>query len=88
MHHDQKNTYYAAKYRRIASRKGPIKAVVAIVHAILVAIWNMINNNYTYNDLGADYFTRINPERAKNRAVNQLRNIGYKVTLSHLEEAI
>jgi transposase len=36
-----KNTYFAAKFRRIASRRGPVKALVALEHAMLVAIWNM-----------------------------------------------
>jgi hypothetical protein len=36
-----KNTYLAAKFRRIASRRGPVKALVALEHAMLVAIWNM-----------------------------------------------
>jgi transposase len=32
------NTYLAAKYHRIASRRGPIKAIVAVEHAMLTAI--------------------------------------------------
>ena len=36
------DTYLGAKYRRIASRRGPVKAIVAIEHAMLIAIWNML----------------------------------------------
>ena len=36
-----RSTYLAAKYRRIAARRGPKKALVALEHAILIAIWNM-----------------------------------------------
>ena len=32
-----KDTYLSAKYRRIAARRGPIKAIVALEHAILIA---------------------------------------------------
>jgi transposase len=32
-------TYLAAKYRRIAAHRGPKKALVAIEHTILIAIW-------------------------------------------------
>ena len=35
-----KGTYLGANYRRIAARRGPMKAIVAIEHAILIAIWN------------------------------------------------
>jgi len=79
-----KNTYLAAKFRRIASRRGPIKAVVALEHAMLVAVWNMLDTGTYYGDPGEDFFTRLNPDRAKNRALEQLRKMGYAVTLSPL----
>jgi len=34
-----------------------------------------------YDDPGAEFFTRLNPERAKNRAIHQLQAMGYQVTL-------
>ena len=80
-------TYFSAKYRRIASRRGPIKAVVAIEHAMLVVIWNMLATGETYSDPGGDYFTKRRPERAKQRALDQLRDLGYSVTLE-LDHAI
>ena len=79
-----KNTYLAAKFRRIASRRGPIKAVVALEHAMLVAVWNMLDTGTYYGDPGEDFFTRLNPDRAKSRALEQLRKMGYAVTLSPL----
>jgi len=81
-----KGTYLSAKYRRIASRRGPIKAVVALEHATLVAIWHMLTTGETYRDPGEDYFTRRDPERAKRRALNQLRNLGYTATLQPTAE--
>ena len=74
-------TYLAAKYRRIASRRGPLKANVAVQRALLVAIWNTAMTNTTYHDPGGDYFTRLNPQRARNNAVRQLEAMGYHVTL-------
>ncbi len=76
------DTYLAAKYRRIASRRGPMKAIVAVEHNILVAIWNMLTNGVFYDDLGGDYYTKLNPDRTKQRALNQLRQMGYEVTLN------
>lgn len=75
-------TYFSAKYRRIASRRGPLKAIVAVEHAMLIAIWNMLNTGTLYNDPGADFYTRLNPDKAKTRALNQLRKMGYDVTLN------
>ena len=76
-------TYYGARYRRIASRRGPQKANVAIQHSMLTAIWHMGTTGTLYDDPGADYFTTLHPERAKNRAIHQLEAMGYKVTLDH-----
>ena len=79
-----KNTYFAAKFRRIAARRGPVKALVALQHAMLVAIWNMCSTGSYYSDPGEDFFTRLDPDRAKNRALAQLRRMGYAVTLESL----
>jgi hypothetical protein len=58
-----------------------MKAIVAVEHAILIAIWNMANTGAVYDDPGPDYFTRRNPERARRNATNQLDRLGYHVTL-------
>ncbi len=76
-----KDTYYSAKYRRIASRRGPIKAIVAVEHAMLVAIWNMLQTGTVFTDPGSDFFTKRTPEKAKSRAIEQLWSLGYTVTL-------
>jgi transposase len=80
-------TYYATKYRRIAARRGPVKAIVAIEHAMLIAIWNMLSTGTLYCDPGADFYTRLNPDKAKNRALDQLRKMGYDVTLNPVAAA-
>ena len=76
-----KNTYLGVKYRRIASRRGPMKAMVAVEHAMLTAIWNMTATGALYDDPGPDFYTRRNPDKAKRRAIEQLRVMGYTVTL-------
>ena len=62
--------------------RGPVKAIVAIDHAMLIAIWNMLTTGTLYCDPGADFYTRLNPDKAKNRALDQLRKMGYDVTLN------
>jgi len=82
------DTYLSAKYRRIASRRGPVKAIVAVEHAMLIAIWNMLTNGVFYEDLGADFYARRNPDKTKQRALDQLRHMGYEVTLNPLAAAV
>jgi transposase len=80
-------TYLSAKYRRIATRRGPVKAIVAVEHAMLIAIWNMLATGTLYTDPGGDFYTQLNPDKAKNRAIDQLRKMGYAVTLTPLTAA-
>ena len=70
-----KDTYLSAKYRRIASRRGPVKAIVAVEHALLIAIWHMITNGAFYIEPGGDYFTRLHPDKTKQRALDQLLSL-------------
>ncbi|RFZ69998.1 hypothetical protein BB170200_00589 [Mycobacterium marinum] len=76
-----RDTYLAAKYRRVAARRGPLRANVAVQRALLVAIWNIATTNTGYHDPGGDYFTRLNPQKARHNAVRQLEAMGYHVTL-------
>jgi transposase len=75
-------TYLSAKYRRIAARRGPKKALVAVEHAILTAVWTMAHTGALYDDPGADYFIRRDPDRLKAHALSQLQQLGYDVTLN------
>ncbi len=81
-----KETYLSAKYKRIAARRGPMKAVVALEHSILVATWNMLTNGEFYRDPGADYFARRIPAKTKARAIGQLEALGYRVSLQPLTD--
>ncbi|HET7486884.1 MAG TPA: IS110 family transposase [Acidimicrobiales bacterium] len=82
-----RDTYLAAKYRRLAGRRGPLRALVAVEHAILIAIWNMWSTGELYADPGADFYARLDPDKAKHRAVDQLRRMGYAVTLEPMAVA-
>jgi hypothetical protein len=71
-----------ARIEDIAARRGPIKAVVAIEHTILIAVWHMLRNGEAYADPGADYYTKMDPQKAKNRAIRQLQSLGYEVVIT------
>lgn len=81
-----KNTYFSAKYKRIATRRGPMRAIVALEHAMIIAAHNMLTNGDFYRDPGADYYTTHQPARTKARAINQLESLGYRVTLEPLTQ--
>jgi transposase len=43
--------------------------------------WNMLQTGEIFNEPGGDFNSKRNPEKAKRRVVDQLRNLGYTVTL-------
>ncbi|MDP3890648.1 IS110 family transposase [Nocardioides sp.] len=77
-----KDTYYAARYQRLKTRRGAKRALVAIQHDMLVAIWHMAQTGELYNDPGGDYYQRLQPDRARRHAIAQLQRLGYEVTLA------
>jgi transposase len=78
-----KNTYLGAQYRRLAARRGPNKASVAVAHSMTVSAWHMLSTGETYRELGADYYARRDdPERVARRLTRQLETLGYTVALT------
>jgi transposase len=77
-----KANYPAAQYQRLKPRRGHKRALGAVKHSLLTAIWQMLSTGETYRDLGADYFTQRDPERQTKRLVKQLERLGHTVTLA------
>jgi hypothetical protein len=55
---------------------------------MLIAIWNMLINGVFYGEPGGDFYTRRNPDRTKKRALDQLKKLGYDVTLTPVQTAV
>jgi transposase len=77
-----KANYPAAQYQRLKPRRGHKRALGAVKHSMISAIWHMLSTGETYRDLGADYFTQRDPERQTKRLVKQLERLGHHVTLA------
>ena len=76
-----KDVYLAAQYQRLRPRRGHKKALGAVKHSILVAVWHMLSTGELYRELGGDFFQRRDPERMAKRLVTQLEALGHSVTL-------
>ncbi|WP_164836138.1 hypothetical protein [Actinacidiphila soli] len=48
-------------------RLGKKKALVALEHATLTAVWHMLTQDTALHDLGGDYYAKHDPERALRR---------------------
>jgi transposase len=80
------NTYLAAQYRRIASRRGAKKAALAVAHSILVIIYHMLRDQSTYQDLGGNYFDERDRQAVQKRLVRRLERMGYQVELQPIAQ--
>jgi transposase len=81
-----KESYLAAQYRRLAARRGKKRALLAVGHTILVIIYHLLKNpEVNYQDLGADFFDRLEPERLRRYLVRRLQSLGYEVALKPKE---
>jgi transposase len=77
------DTFLGERYRRIARRRGPKRAIVAIGRSVLTIVWHLLSDPQThFNDLGADFYNhRTDTARTKRRHIRELEALGYKVTL-------
>ena len=76
-----KDTYLAARFRRLAARKGKKRAIVAIAHTILVLVYHMLKTKQPYREWGADYLDRLNADHLKRVLLKRLERLGLHVTV-------
>ncbi len=80
-----RNSYLHAVYRRLAGRRGRKKALIAVAHRILIALYHMLTKHEPYQDLGVDYLsTQSQQQRSIQRLRSQARQLGYQVELTPL----
>jgi transposase len=82
-----KHTYLSAQYRRLASRRGKKRALMAVGHTILVIIYHLLKEGKTHQELGGDYFDRVDKERLTRTLVGRLERLGHEVSLKAKEPA-
>ena len=73
--------YLPTQFRRLATRRGRKRAIVAVGHTILVIAYHLLKRGTTYQDLGPEHFDPRDTEHSKRRAVRRLQALGYDVDL-------
>jgi transposase len=76
-----KGSYYQAKFLRLAKRRGYKRAIVAVAHAMLVAIYHIIRRQQPFHDLGAEWFVTRSPESKVKTLLRQLEKLGYSAEI-------
>ena len=75
-----RGTYLRDKFYRLKARRGYKRAVVAVAHKILVAIYHMFSHRVCYNDLGDLYLDKLNKHHLTRNLVRRLERLA---RLSH-----
>lgn len=75
-----KKSYLGAQFRRIAKRRGPKRAAIAVAHSILVIAYYILRDGREYHDLGPDYFDRVNVTRLRRYHLRRLADLGCDVS--------
>ena len=79
--HSRRQTFFTARHRRIAARRGNKRAAIASAHSLLVAIYHMLRDGTVFQDLGPMHFEKLNREAVTRRSLRRLEQLGYRVTL-------
>ena len=72
-----KSSYFCAQYQRLSVRRGKKRAIVAVAHSMLIAIFHMLRNGEVFSDLGADYYDQFNKERKVKSLLAKLNKLGW-----------
>ena len=77
-------TFLGERYARIARRRGPAKAQVAVARSILVIIWHLLADPAArYTDLGYGYYqARTDIDRKLRNHIRQIQALGFTVALT------
>lgn len=73
----KKGSYYREKYYSLRARKGARKAIVAIAHRILKAVFYVLKFNKPYHELGETYLIQLNNKTRLHNLHKQAAKLGY-----------
>jgi hypothetical protein len=77
-----KASHFARKYRRIKARSGHSVAIGAVKHAMLTALYHMLNNGDLYRPPTPNPAAeRTQHERTNQRLIAQFEKLGHSVML-------
>jgi transposase len=75
-----KKSYLGTQFRRVAKRRGPKRAAIAVAHSILVIAYYILRDGREYQDLGPDHFDRANVTKLRRYHLRRLADLGCDVS--------
>jgi transposase len=76
-----KDSHLAAVYRRLVVRLGKQKAIMAVAHRLLVAIYHMLKDRVPYREVGTAPPSESAKRKLAERMQRKIEDLGYTVKL-------
>lgn len=76
-----RDTYFRAKFFRLKARRGYRRALLAIAHKIIRAIYIVLSRREDFVDLGETYLDQLAQKRLVRQSVRRLEALGFEVKL-------
>jgi transposase len=84
----KKDSHLSALYRRVRTRRGEQKAIMAVAHQLITIIFHIVRDGSVYQELGASYYDEHNKPKVTRKLVDRLQKLGYYVTLQPIEAPV
>jgi transposase len=81
----KKDCHLATLFRRIRSRRGEQKAIMAVAHQLLTIIFHIIADGTIYQELGATHYDLQHKPKVTRKLIERLTRLGYYVTLTPIK---
>jgi transposase len=76
-----KDSYLRAQFLRIKSRRGPMKAIVAVAASMLTAAYHILRDGVPYRELTGAYFDTRDRTKLTKRLIRRLADLGVQVDI-------
>ncbi|MDP9314093.1 MAG: IS110 family transposase [Chloroflexota bacterium] len=83
-----KDSHLATVYRRLVVRLGKQKAIMAVAHRLLVAIYHMLKEHVPYREIGTAPLSERTKQKRVTRLQRQIEHLGFMVTLQPTQPVV
>jgi len=77
----KKDSYLRAQFLRIKSRRGPMKAIVAVAASMLTAAYHILRDGVPYRELTGSHFDARDRTKLTKRLIRRLSDLGVQVEI-------
>lgn len=83
-----KDSYFARVYHRLAGRRGAKRAIMAVAHRLLIAVYHMLLRHEPYREPSLGELDAQHKARVLDRVQRRVEQLGYRMSLEPLPSAV